>query len=60
MEVFSRWGQLLFATTRIDGGGWDGRFNNKEQPTGVYIYVMDIFYANGRQEQYKGNVTLIR
>lgn len=60
MQVFSRWGQLVFETNRIDGLGWDGRLNGKEQPQGVYIYVIDVAYSNDRQEQYEGNVTLIR
>ncbi len=60
MQVFARWGQLVFETSRVDGRGWDGRFNEKELPVGVYIYVIDIVYSNERQEQYQGNVTLIR
>lgn len=60
MQLFSRWGQLVFETTAIGGRGWDGRFNNKEQPLGVYVYLIDVAYSNGRPEQYKGNVTLIR
>lgn len=60
MRVFSRWGQLVFETVVIDGRGWDGRFNNAEQPLGVYLYLIDVVYANGRQEHYKGNVTLVR
>lgn len=60
MQVFNRWGQIIFETTNIDGRGWDGRFNDKEQPLGVYLYLVDVAYSNGRQEQYQGNVTLIR
>lgn len=60
MQVFNRWGQLLFETRKVDGRGWDGRFNDKEQPLGVYVYLVDVVYSNGRQERYEGNVTLIR
>lgn len=60
MQVMNRWGQLVFETGRIDGRGWDGRFNDKEQPVGVYIYLIDVVYNNGQQEKYTGNVTLIR
>src|SRR5690606_24968438 len=34
MNIFSRWGQLIFETNNIDGRGWDGRFNGVDQPTG--------------------------
>ncbi len=60
MQVLNRWGQLVFETTNINGRGWDGRFNDKEQPMGVYLYLIELSYTNGRQEEYKGNVTLIR
>lgn len=60
MQIFNRWGQLVFETTRTDGRGWDGRFNDKDQPMGVYIYVVDVVYTNSRQERYEGNVTLVR
>lgn len=60
MQVLNRWGQVIFETMSTNGRGWDGRFNGKEQPSGVYIYRIQATLANGRQEQYTGNVTLLR
>lgn len=60
MQVFNRWGQRMFETTNLNGRGWDGRFNDKVQPMGVYLYRIEATFSNGRQEQYEGNVTLIR
>jgi gliding motility-associated-like protein len=60
MNIFNRWGQKVFETTSTTGRGWDGRFNDKEQPMGVYIYNITVKYKNGRDEKYTGNVTLIR
>jgi gliding motility-associated-like protein len=60
MQVFNRWGQVVFETERKDGRGWDGTFNGKPQPQGVYIYLVDADFVNGRKENYKGNVTLLR
>lgn len=60
MEVYNRWGQRVFETHRADGSGWDGHFNGKAQPTGVYLYRIKADFKNGRQEQYEGNITLIR
>ena len=60
MQVFNRWGQVVFETSRISGRGWDGRLNGTEQPQGVYIYLVEVSYANGTSEKYRGNVTLIR
>lgn len=61
MQVFNRWGQVIFETTNPDGRGWDGRFNDKVQPMGVYVYKIEVeFGEDRREEQYEGNVTLIR
>ena len=60
MTIFNRWGQKIWETTRIDGRGWDGRFNGETQPTGVYIYQVEAELKNGFREKYQGNVTLLR
>lgn len=60
MSIYNRWGQLIFETANTNGRGWDGRFNGKEQPAGVYIYRIAAALDDRRQEEYEGNVTLIR
>jgi gliding motility-associated-like protein len=59
MQIFNRWGQVIFETTKTDGRGWDGNFNGSHQPEGVYIYKISAI-INEEQENYQGNVTLIR
>ncbi len=60
MQVFNRWGQKVFETARTDGRGWDGRLNGVDQPQDVYVYLIEVAFANGVQETYQGNVTLLR
>ena len=60
MDIYNRWGQKLFETESIDGRGWDGRFNGKEQPEGVYVYIIDVSFKDGQKEHHQGNVTLMR
>ncbi|WP_118975031.1 T9SS type B sorting domain-containing protein [Taibaiella koreensis] len=60
MQVLNRWGQVVFETTRPEGRGWDGYFNGTAQPGGVYIYLIQVAFRNGRSENYQGNVTLLR
>ncbi len=59
MEVFNKWGQPVFKTSRTDGKGWDGKFNDVDQPAGVYIYQVEV-KINEHVEMYNGNLTLIR
>jgi gliding motility-associated-like protein len=60
MTVFDRWGQKVFETKNPNGRGWDGKFNDKNQPVGVYIYSIHVVMKNMRTEEYTGNVTLLR
>jgi gliding motility-associated-like protein len=60
MSIFNRWGQVIFETTNLDGRGWDGKFNEKDQPVGVYVYQIDVSFDNGVKEHYTGNLTLLR
>ncbi len=58
-RVFDRWGAKVFETTNIDDG-WDGTFNGKPQPFGVYVYEVEAVATNGKIYDRMGNVTLIR
>ncbi len=60
MDIYNRWGQLIFETTTLDGSGWDGRLNNVDQPEGVYVYIIDATFKDGQKEHHQGNVTLLR
>ncbi len=60
MSIYNRWGQLVFETTSVEGRGWDGRMNGNHQPEGVYLYVIEGTFKDGRKENHQGNVTLLR
>ncbi len=60
MKIFNRWGELIFETNKIDGRGWDGKFGGENQPTGVYVYVIDAQWNNNYRNSFKGNITLLR
>ncbi len=46
LKIFNRWGQLVFNSINISNG-WDGNFNNRQQPIGTYIWKVS----------YKDNIT---
>jgi len=60
MDIYNRWGQLVFETTTLDGAGWDGKLNGVDQPEGVFVYVIDAKFKDGQKEHHNGNVTLLR
>jgi gliding motility-associated-like protein len=60
MQIFDRWGMLIFETRKLDGRGWDGKFNDKPQPMGVYVYLIEAEIGGQWVEKYNGNVTLLR
>lgn len=59
-RIFNRWGGMLFETNNIEKG-WDGMYNEREQPLGTYVYYIEaINTVNGRTHKYTGTVTLLR
>ena len=64
MQIFDRWGALIFETQDIPSKqpelGWDGRFNGKMMDTGVYVYRAVLGFPDGSEQQIAGDVTLIR
>jgi gliding motility-associated-like protein len=60
MRIYNRWGIKLYETDRLDGRGWDGKFNGEIQPGGVYVYVIKAVIDGHIEENRQGNVTLLR
>ncbi len=58
-RIWDRWGVKVFETSDINKG-WDGTFNGKAQPFGVYIYEIGALTSTGREFLKHGNVTLVR
>jgi len=59
MQIFDRWGRLLFETNEPQEG-WRGQSNGNLVPAGVYVYRIFIEQRQGTPITKKGNVTLIR
>ena len=63
LQIFDRWGELIFSTTDF-AEGWDGTYNGKEAPVGVYVWSARYRLINlrgGNPEFEKiGRVTLVR
>jgi gliding motility-associated-like protein len=58
-NVFNRWGQLIFTTSKI-GDGWDGTYKGEYQPVGAYVYeAVGIDFADNKVYT-KGTTVIIR
>jgi gliding motility-associated-like protein len=59
MQLFNRWGQLIFQTNNTLEG-WNGKFHNIVQPNGVYVYVINYKNDQGKKHVLKGSFLLIQ
>ncbi len=65
-RIFSRWGELVYEHLNPQVGityadpenGWDGKLNGEPMNPGVFVYVVEVTFIDGRVEIYKGDVTL--
>lgn len=57
--IYNRWGNKVFEATPSEQT-WNGKQDGKESPSDTYIYKMRARYADGTEEPFHGEVTLIR
>ena len=61
-KIFNRWGSLVFETNEamlnFDQSGWDGMVNGKVAQSGVYVWLIEIEFFDGKKEKWSGNVTI--
>lgn len=59
IAVFNRWGQCVYQSDD-PSQCWDGTFRNAPCLAGVYTYTCHIRCHNGKENDFKGDITLIR
>ncbi|QHS62962.1 T9SS type B sorting domain-containing protein [Chitinophaga agri] len=57
--VFNQWGEKIFESNN-QNLGWDGSYQGKAQPSGVYIYICKLRLADGTSIERKGTLNLLR
>lgn len=59
--IFNRFGsQVYYNANQTPGTGWNGEHNGDEAIEGTYVYMVNIVYEDGTEEQKTGSITLIR
>ena len=63
-QIWNRWGELLFETgdfeVNSDVHGWDGTFRGSPSNSDTYIWYLEVEYADGTKESFRGQTNLIR
>jgi gliding motility-associated-like protein len=59
MQIFNRWGELIFETNDISIG-WDGYYKGNLCQEDVYVYQAKATFTDGRKVEKKGDVLLVR
>lgn len=59
MEIFDRWGELLF-TSRDLNKGWDGKYKNKLLQEDVYVWQINYQHEDKSYKKITGKVALVR
>jgi gliding motility-associated-like protein len=59
LQVYNRWGEAIYASKDFSKG-WDGTYNRVPQPSGTYVYYLQIRSSKGNTITKKGTVTLLR
>jgi gliding motility-associated-like protein len=60
LRIYNRWGQCVFFSENINHQ-WDGTFEGKPAPQGIYIYELSLYKGKSLQRFYqKGDITLLR
>ncbi|MBK8624917.1 MAG: gliding motility-associated C-terminal domain-containing protein [Saprospiraceae bacterium] len=64
MQIYDRWGNLLFLKENIDinnpNQGWNGVFNGQPVIPGVYVYLVQAVFKDGTTKTYNGDFTVLR
>lgn len=65
-RIYDRWGELVYQREKYLPNndnlseGWDGRYNGDFVNPGVFIYLAEVKFLDGRVLLYRGDVTVVR
>lgn len=58
VQVYNRWGQMLYESAPGYPDPWDGKYNGSDLPVGTYYYIIDVKDADVKP--YTGPITIMR
>ena len=59
IEIFNRWGKKIFTSGAAEDA-WDGTYNGRSAPEGVYVYHLRVETVEGDLIERTGSIVLVR
>jgi len=59
LNVFDRWGKLIWSTSDLDDR-WNGRYGGQDAPVDTYVWSVKATEVSGNTYERTGHVTLVR
>jgi len=60
LSIFNQWGELIYRSSDLSNGGWDGTVNGVLQETGFYFFSLVGRATDGAKVEESGKFRLIR
>ena len=64
LTIYDRWGEILYQahdfSPNLPQRGWDGKFHQREMPSGVFVYQITVLMGDGSKKIFTGDVTVVR
>ncbi|MCL6258913.1 gliding motility-associated C-terminal domain-containing protein [Aquiflexum sp. TKW24L] len=60
MDIFNKWGEMIFSNAIQNAEGWNGQLNGQLLPAGNYVYKVTFQTPKGETIEKTGTVTLLR
>ena len=64
VRIFDRWGEMVYQNTEMEANaptkGWDGTFKGKMLNNAVFVYYIQVRFADGAVQTFSGDVTLVK
>jgi gliding motility-associated-like protein len=58
-SIYDRWGNLMFRSSDRSFK-WDGKYKSQPVSLGVYPYMVEVKYTDGKEEKLSGNITILK
>jgi CHU_C Type IX secretion signal domain/SprB repeat len=65
-RVYDRWGDMVYEKVNYKANnddyseGWDGTFRDRGLNPGVYVYLVEVTFLDGRVLLYRGDISLVK